>query len=81
MSWQDRLREAAYISPLGVRIVFDYENVSQSFQKRTTGFEFPDVDGTYVQDLGRSGRKYPLRVFFWGADYDVSAEGFEAALI
>ena len=81
MPWNDRIREAAYTSPSGTRIVFAYENVSKTVDKKTTGFEFPDADGTYVQDLGHSGRRYPLRVFFWGDDYDQEAEVFETALL
>lgn len=80
MSWQDRLRQAAYTSPSGVRFVFSYEDVSQAFDKRTSAFNFPDADGTYIQDLGRTGRRYPLRVFFWGEDYDLEAEAFMQGL-
>jgi prophage DNA circulation protein len=55
--------------------------VSKSIDKKTAAFEFPDADGTYIQDLGHSGRRYPLRVFFWGADYDLQANVFEASLL
>ena len=81
MAWNDRIREAAYTSPGGTRLTFGYENVRKAVDKKTTGFEFPDADGTFVQDLGHSGRRYPLRVFFWGDDYDQEAEAFEAALL
>lgn len=81
MAWNDRIREAAYTAPSGTRLTFDYEDVSRSFDKKTTSFEFPDADGTYVQDLGRSGRRYPLRVFIWGEDYDQQAAAFETALM
>lgn len=81
MAWNDRIREAAYTSPSGSRITFDYENVRKTVNKKTTGFEFPDADGTFVQDLGHSGRRYPLRVFFWGDDYDQQADAFELALL
>lgn len=81
MTWTDRLREAAYTSPSGERLVFTYENVSKTVSKKTTGFEFPDANGTYVQDLGHSGRRYPLRVFFWGEDHDLEALAFETALL
>lgn len=80
MAWNDRIREAAYTSPNGERIRFDYEDVRREFDKKTTGFDFPDADGTYVQDLGNTGRRYPLRLFFWGADYDLQAEQFESLL-
>jgi len=81
MPWNDRIREAAYTSPSGTRLTFGYENVRKTVDKKTTGFEFPDADGTFVQDLGHSGRRYPLRVFFWGDDYDQEAEAFESALL
>lgn len=80
MSWNDRILEAAYTSPNGVRLVFDYENLRKSFDKKTTAFNFPDADGTFIQDMGHSGRRYPLRIFFWGDDYDLQASAFEAAL-
>ena len=80
MSWNDRLKQAAYNSPSGARVVFDYENERKSFDKKTTAFNFPDADGTLIQDMGHTGRRYPMRVFFWGDDYDVLAKVFEAAL-
>lgn len=76
MSWQDRLRAAAYTSPSGTRFPFSYEDVSLALDKRTSAYNFPDADGTYIQDLGKTGRRYPLRVFFWGDDYDLDAEAF-----
>lgn len=81
MSWQDRLREAAYNSPSGKRFIFDYENVRNTVDKKTTAFNFPDADGTFIQDLGHSGRRYPLRVFFWGENYDQEADAFESGLL
>jgi len=80
MAWDDRLQEGAYIAPSGVRFPFQYEDVSKSSTKRTSEFNFPDVDGTYVQDNGASGRRYPLRIFFWGANHDQEADSFEEAL-
>jgi prophage DNA circulation protein len=81
MSWTDRIKEAAYTSPSGERFIFTYEDVSKTVEKKTAAFEFPDADGTYIQDLGQSGRRYPLRVIFWGADYDQQSDAFEAALL
>lgn len=80
MSWEDRLREAAYTSPSGVRVPFQYENVTRAFTKKTAAYDFPDADGTFVQDLGTTSRRFPLRVIFWGPDYDQDAEQFEKAL-
>lgn len=80
MAWQDRLKQAAYTSPSGIRIIFNYENVSKRIEKKTTAFEFPDADGTFVQDLGNTGRRYPIRAIFWGENYDLEVAAFEAAL-
>lgn len=80
MAWTDRLRAAAYTSPSGQRVEFSYGDVSRSVEARTTAYQSPDADGTYIQDLGRSGRQYPIRAIFWGADYDTEASAFEAAL-
>ncbi len=81
MAWQDRLRTGAYNSPSGIRVLFAYEDVSRDIDKKTIGFTFPDADGTFVQDMGRTGRRYPLRMFFWGDDYDIEANAFEQALL
>jgi len=81
MSWQDRIRQGAYTSPLGTRTVFQFENVSYSFDKKTTGFEFPNFNGTYVQESGNTGRRFPLRIIFSGDDYDLEAKAFEETLL
>jgi hypothetical protein len=81
MTWEDRIKEGAYTSPSGVRFVFSYEDVSRVTTKKTTAFNFPDFDGTFVQDLGRTGSRFPLRLFFSGADYDIISQQFENALL
>jgi prophage DNA circulation protein len=80
MTWTERLREPAYTSPSGRRFLFIYEDVSRSFDKRTSGYDSPDAPGTFVQDLGVSGRRYPLRMIFTGADCDLEADAFFDAL-
>lgn len=80
MSWEDRLKEAVYTAPSGEFIRFDYEDVSLSIDKKTTAFEFPDANGTYVQDSGVSGRRFPLRIYLHGENYDLEAETFLNAL-
>ena len=81
MSWQDRVKPAAYITPSGTRLEFLYENVSKSVVKKGTAFEFPDVDGTLVQQHGRTGRRVPLRIFFSGDNYDTVTDTFEDGLL
>lgn len=80
MSWQDRIREAVYQSPSGLRISFSYEDVRMSFDKKTTAFNFPDANGTYVQDTGHTGDRHPMRLFFWGANHDLEADYFISLL-
>lgn len=81
MAWNDRIREAAYTSPNGTRLTFLYEDVGRTVDKRTTAYNFPDADGTYIQDLGHTGRRYPFRVIISGADYDIQVAAFEALLL
>lgn len=81
MSWEERLRQAAYTSPSGARLTFDYEDVSRETDKRGTVFQFPRVDGGYVQQSGFGPRRYPLRCFFWGPEHDRIATTFELALL
>lgn len=80
MSWQQRLREAAYTSPSGRRMTFAYEDVAKDFDKKTAAFELIDVDQTFVQDNGPTGRRFPLRIFFSGDNYDLEAAQFEELL-
>jgi len=80
MTWENRLREAAYTSPSGTRLTFQYEDVGRTVSVKGATFEFTDADGTFVQDLGRTGRRYPLRMFFSGPDCDLQASAFEDAL-
>ena len=80
-SWEDRIKEAAYTSPGGTRIRFDFEDVRRETEKRTTAFSFPGLNEQYVQDNGYGSRKYPLRCFFWGSEHDRIATAFEAALL
>lgn len=81
MSWQERLREAAYTPPSGERLTFIYEDVRRAVTKKTSAFNFPDAEGTLVQDLGATGRRFPLRVFFSGADHDLEAAAFDSGLL
>jgi hypothetical protein len=80
MAWTERLLIATYISPSGIPFNFQYENVSVESDKKTSTFIFPEVDGAFIQDLGRAGRRYPFTLFFSGPDYDLTADSFLAAL-
>ncbi len=81
MSWEDRITEMVYTSPVS-KTVFTgiFEDLSKEIIKKTTAFTFPDVDGVFVQDLGSAGRRYPTRWIFSGEDYDLLAESFDSAI-
>jgi hypothetical protein len=76
MAWQDRIKEAAYTSSTGNRLTFEFEDVGVSWSKKTTAYDFAGVNGTYVQQRGHTGRRFPMRCYFTGDDCDVEAEGF-----
>jgi len=81
MAWNNRVRDAVLISPSGNRYPFDYEDVSENVELRGSVFEFVDADGTYIQRTGNSGRRYPMRIFISGNDYDLAANNFMAAIL
>lgn len=81
MTWEDRLRDAAYTGPDGTRLVFLFEDVSKVIRKKTPAHDFPDVNSTFVEDLGLRGAQYPLRVIFSGPDHDLEAAAFEALIV
>lgn len=76
-----RLQQAAYTSPSGSRHVFDYEDVSSSTPKRTTAFDFPGVNRSYVQDSGHGSGVFPMRCIFSGDSADLLAQAFRSALL
>jgi len=80
VAWTDRLQTAAYTSPSGNRFEFQYENISMESEKKTGTFIFPEIDGQFIQDLGRSGRRFPFIIFFSGPDYDTLSDSFFASL-
>jgi len=80
-SWKDRVRPGAYTAPSGARHSFLFERVSREIELRRAVFQFPGVNGVYIQDNGTGERVYPLRCIFSGAQCDRLATAFEAALM
>lgn len=60
---------------------FSYADVSSEIDKRTASFEFPGIDGAYVQDNGRGPRRFPLLCYFSGPECDLEAQAFEELLL
>jgi hypothetical protein len=76
MGWEERLIESAYTTPSGNRLLFIYEDVGYEFDKKGTSFDFPSTNGSYIQQLGNSSRRYPMICFFWGDNCDTESENF-----
>ena len=81
MAWQDRLKKAAFTSPVGVRTEFFYENVRANINKRDSIREPADFDGAFVQNFGIGASSYPMLCIFWGDDHDLEANNFLNLLV
>lgn len=80
MTWEQRLKQVTYTSPSGAVFEWAWEVVSRSVDKKGGEFTFPDAVGTFIQDLGPTGRRYPFRCFFNGDDNDTESDAFFEAL-
>lgn len=73
--YTDRLRQAAYTTPDGLRLSFDYEDVSVDIEAKGTAFEFAGGK-TYVQRKTCTMQRFPMNVIIAGVDYDRKAKAF-----
>ena len=81
-SWETRVKSRGlWRSACGTTCEFLFEDVSREIELRQSIFEFPGVDGVYVQRNGVGSRTYPLRCFFSGATCDMEANAFELSLM
>lgn len=81
MAWQDRIIQASYFAPDGTEYPFAYEQANVEQDRKSNAVNVPGADGTFVQDLGTTGRRFPMACFFTGADHDLQAQAFMAALV
>lgn len=81
MTWQDRTQgNIKLTSPGGSVFEALWSGNSRGFEKKLGLFEYPKVRGTGIQDLDNAGTRYPLTIFFEGADNDLEGTRFfEAA--
>ena len=80
MVWTDDIKQAAYISPSGTRIEFDFEDVARSTKKKAAVFEYPQKAGAFIQDLQNGARRFPIRAFIHGENYNQEANVLYNAL-
>lgn len=70
-----------YVSPKGDEFAdLRYRVIPQERARRHQTYEFIGVDGTLVQDLGLSSKRYSLALYLVGQKHHVRADEFEAAL-
>lgn len=81
MTWETRLRQAAFTPKGGTRIPFTCNLMARDTPLRGSVHEFPGVNEAYVQRTGHGSRKYPMRAYFSGPDHDLLALLFEAAIL
>ena len=80
-SWQDRLRDHIKLtSPSGLEFTPGWKGDDVSLEKRVAQFNYPTVNGTVVQDQGRTGHTYSLTLYFEGSDNDTESLRFLRAL-
>jgi prophage DNA circulation protein len=80
MAYKDRLRTAAYRSPSGATFTLQFDDVERQGGKKAAVHEFPQQNTADVQDLGNQAERFPLSIYFTGADYDLQADNFWRAL-
>lgn len=81
MAWADEIAAAAYTSPSGKKIEFNFASaLSRKTPLKTAENVFPDVDGAEIQSLGLGGKKFPMTALFNGGDCLTQASDFEDAL-
>jgi prophage DNA circulation protein len=80
MAYDDRLRSAEYTAPSGERFELQFDDLERAGGKKAAVHEFPQQDAASVQDLGNQAEKFPMAVYFTGADYDTQADAFWSAL-
>lgn len=73
--------KAQYVSPSGQKVIFDFEDVISSYDKKASIFETAVGDGTYVQDNGHTSGRFPMAAIFHGSGYEKRAEAFLSAVL
>ena len=80
MTWIDRLRpEVSLVAPDGQEFFALWRGNARTLEKKIGVFDYPLVDGAYVQDMGAAAVVYPLTIYFEGGDNDQEAERFFVA--
>ena len=79
-SFLDRLNTARYISPSGQIILFDFEVLTRTNEKKVTVQELPFQDSGVIKPQGNTVVRHPITAYIYGKDYDLVADRFFKAL-
>lgn len=80
MSYLDRLRTCDYRSPSGATFTMQFDDIERNGSSKTAVHELPQQDKPDIQDLGNNADRFPMSLYFTGADYDQKADAFVLAL-
>lgn len=76
MTWEDRLAKPYYRSPSGRQAYFDFEDLTETVNKRAKVWSFRGLALPYIQEFGIGNRRIPMRCIFSGPDCDRLASVF-----
>ena len=80
MPWEDRIKKGRFIAPDGTTIEFKFEDLQRKVTKKGTVHEFVAFDGSYVQELGITSRRFPMSLIISGENYDLESTILESKL-
>ena len=82
MSWKDRVRpEIQFTSPEGNVFKALWQKNRKPKEKKLGIFNYPKLNGSEVQDLGTTGTRYPLTIYFVGINHDRESQRFEKSFL
>jgi len=81
MNWTNRINKTIRLtSPSGKKFEAFWIGSPRSAERKVGLFDYPNLRGTFAQDLDASSARYPITFYFSGKDHDNDArEFFEAA--
>lgn len=74
-------KKGKYKSPTGTTISFDFEDLDHSVSLKKGVFEKASGSGTYVQDNGITGGRFPIACIFHGRGYEKNARAFVSSVV
>lgn len=81
MSWKERFqKKIIFTSPTSQVFEAYWRKSERTFNRKIGTFSYPDVNGTFTQDLKAGGFVYPINAWFVGENHDLLGKQFIEAL-